>query len=69
MPSEAVATIESWHGSISGYVRFKCRCGLCKTEWAEYSADWREWRKTRGKVVPGWRSKLKRNRKRRKNHV
>lgn len=51
------------HGTISGYVRFKCRCGSCRAAWAAYKADFRLWRRTHGrKTVPGWREQLRQER-------
>jgi hypothetical protein len=35
------------HGTVSGYLNYRCRCALCRSAWAEYSRSYRQRRKAR----------------------
>jgi hypothetical protein len=38
----AAGTLDTPHGTETGYTKYYCRCDLCRSAWAEYQREWAE---------------------------
>lgn len=42
---------EHWHGTITGYTYYRCKCAECRAEWAAYNLRKRRERRAAGLCV------------------